>query len=145
MFSLTEGLRFVEWARQYGGMFSLKLGPGTAIVLTDRRLVKELLDKKSAISSDRSTSYVLQSLVTQGDYMLTMNYDAQWRNLRKLIHHQFTEAMCEKEHIKLQNAEAVQMLRDFVTDPDSYMLHPKRFSNSIMMSIRKFVYDAINI
>jgi hypothetical protein len=67
--------------------------------------------------------------------MLTMNYDATWRKFRKLVQQQFTESMCEQEHIKLQNAEAVQMMRDFVTEPENYMLHPRRFSNSIVMCI----------
>jgi cytochrome P450 len=127
--------RFTEWARQYGGIFSLKLGTGTAIVLTDRRLVKELIDKRSAIYSDRPTSYVIQKLVTNGDYMLTMKNDADWRKLRKLIHQQFNESMCETEHVKLQNAEAIQMIRDFINEPENFMLHPKRFSNSVVMSI----------
>lgn len=33
-------LKFTEWAQTYGGFYSLKLGPTTAVVLTDRRLVK---------------------------------------------------------------------------------------------------------
>ncbi len=130
-------LRFTEWAREYGGIFSLKLGTGNAIVLTDRRLVKELVDKKSAIYSDRPTSYILQNLVTQGDYMLLMDYDAVWRKFRKLVAQQFTESMCEKEHVKLINAEAVQMMRDFVNEPEGHMLHPRRYSNSVIMSVCK--------
>lgn len=47
------------------------------------------------------------------------------------------ETMCERKHIVLQDAEAVQMLRDFCLSPDQHMLHPKRFSNSIIMSIGK--------
>ena len=134
-------VRFTEWAKKYGGIFSLKLGPGTAIVLTDRRLVRELLDKRGGIYSDRPTSHVIQNLVTNGDYVLTMDYNSDWRKMRKLIHQEFTESMCEKEHITLQNAEATQMMRDFVTEPENYMLHPKRFSNSIVMSISKSTWN----
>ena len=134
---LTTPARFAEWARQYGGIFSLKLGPGNAIVLTDRRLVKELVDKKSAIYSHRPTSYILQNLVTQGDYMLLMDYDSEWRKFRKLVAQQFTESMCEKEHVKLVNAEAAQMMRDMVVEPENYMVHPRRYSNSVVMSVCK--------
>ena len=45
------------------------------------------------------------------------------------------ESMVEKSHINVQNAEAVQMLRDFCVRPDQHMLHPKRYSNSITMSL----------
>lgn len=128
--------RFTELAKTYGGMFSLKLGTGTAVVLTDRRIVKELIDKKSAVSSNRPPSYVSQGIITGGDHLLVMEYGATWRSFRKLIHQEFMESMCEKEHIKIQNAEAIQMLRDFVVAPEHHMLHPKRFSNSVVMSIR---------
>jgi len=117
-------------------MYSLKLGTGTAIVLSDPRLVKQLVDKKSSIYSNRPASYVAD-LITGSDHLLVMNYGNTWRAFRKLIHQHFMESMVEKEHIVLQNAEAVQMLKDFATHPEHHMLHPKRYSNSIIMSLRK--------
>jgi cytochrome P450 len=132
---LTSG-RFTEWAREYGGLYSLKLGTSTAIVLTDPRLVKQLVDKKSSIYSSRPTSYVAD-LITGGDHLLVMKYGNMWRSFRKIIHQHFMESMVEKEHIQLQNAEAVQMMKDFATNPEQHMLHPKRYSNSIIMSLCK--------
>jgi len=127
--------RFTEWAKQYGGIFSLKLGTGTAIVITDRRIIKELIDKKSSKYSDRPHSYVSHDLMTGGDHLLVMQYGQLWRTFRKLIHQHFMESMVEKHHIEVQNAEAVQMLHDFCLRPHEHMLHPKRYSNSITMSL----------
>lgn len=118
-------------------MYSLKLGTGTAIVLTEPRLIKQLLDKKSSIYSNRPASFVGNDIITGGDHLLVMNYGDVWRSFRKVIHQYFMESMVEKEHVKLQNAEAVQMMRDFCLQPGLHMLHPKRFSNSIIMSLRK--------
>jgi hypothetical protein len=129
--------RFTEWAKQYGGMYSLKLGTGTAVVLTDRRLIKQLLDKKSNIYSNRPPSFVSHDLITGGDHLLVMQYGNMWRSFRKLIHQYFMESMVEKEHIVLQNAEAVQMVHDYMLYPEEHMRHPKRYSNSIIMSLRK--------
>lgn len=112
------------------------MGPATAVVISDRGLVKALIDKKNAIYSDRPTSYVSHDLITRGDHLLVMGYGNKWRNFRKLIHNYFHENRCEKEHIRVQNAEAVQMLRDFCIAPGELMNHPKRFSNSITMSLR---------
>jgi hypothetical protein len=64
-----------------------------------------------------------------------MQYGPLWRTMRKLVHQHFMEAAVEKSHIHVQNAEAVQMLRDFCVRPDLHMLHPKRYSNSIIMSL----------
>ncbi|KAK5019379.1 hypothetical protein LTR16_000571 [Cryomyces antarcticus] len=128
-------LKFTEWAKQYGGIYSLKLGTGTAVVLTDRRLIKQLVDKKSSIYSNRPPSYVGEGLITSGDHLLIMNYGDLWRSFRKIIHQYVMESMVEKEHTMLVNAEAVQMIRDFCVAPEQHMLHPKRFSNSIIMSL----------
>jgi hypothetical protein len=64
-----------------------------------------------------------------------MQYSDTWRTMRKLIHQFFMESRCEKEHYQVQEAEASQMLYDFMTEPEKHMLHPKRFSNSITMSL----------
>ncbi|KND93031.1 Fumitremorgin C synthase, partial [Tolypocladium ophioglossoides CBS 100239] len=135
-------LKFTEWAKQYGGLYSLKLGSGTAVVVTDRRIIKELIDKKSAKYSDRPTSYVSGNIMTSGDHLLVMQYGQQWRTFRKLIHQYFMESMVEKRHIEVQNAEATQMLRDMCVRPDQHMQHPKRYSNSIIMSLGQFAADS---
>ncbi|KAH8804413.1 putative cytochrome P450 [Xylogone sp. PMI_703] len=128
-------LKFTEWAEKYGGLYSLKLGTGTAVVVTDRRLVKELIDKRSAKYSNRPYSYVSHDLMTGGDHLLVMQYGDLWRSFRKLIHQYFMESMVENNHIKVQDAEAIQMVHDFCLRPDQHMLHPKRYSNSIIMSL----------
>jgi hypothetical protein len=41
----------------------------------------------------------------------------------------------EREHWKVQEAEAKHMLYDYLTMPEGHMLHPKRYSNSITNSL----------
>ncbi|KAK5163102.1 uncharacterized protein LTR77_010886 [Saxophila tyrrhenica] len=126
--------QFTKWAKQYGGIYTLKLGTGTAAVLTSRRLVKELVDKKSSIYSERPTSYVA-NLISGGDHILLMDYGQQWRATRKLLHQTFMEKVVEGQHLRVQEAEGRQMLRDYLLAPQDHMLHPKRYSNSITMSL----------
>ena len=126
--------QFSQWANQYGGLYSLKLGTGTAVVITDRRLVKQLIDKKSALYSDRPKSYVAD-LISSGDHILLMAHGQQWRSTRKLIHGSLMERVVDEQHLPLQEAEARQMVRDYLLKPEEHMLHPKRFSNSVTMSI----------
>lgn len=129
--------RFTDWAKQYGGLYTLKLGPGTVAVLTDRRIIKQLMDKRSAVSSNRPTSLVAQQLITEGDHMLWMDNTPAWRLMRKLIHQDLTESLCNREHSKIQQAEVTQMLFDMMQSPDEWSNHLKRFSNSVIMSIGK--------
>lgn len=131
---LTYEIRLTEWAQKFGGIFSLKRFTNTTLVISDRKLLKNLLDKKSNIYSNRPSSLVAR-LITQGDHILVMNYGHRWRTIRKLVHQYFMESVCEKEHIHVQNAEAVQMVHDFIMEPENHMLHPKRYSNSITNSL----------
>lgn len=117
-------------------MYTLKLGTGTAVVLTDRRVIKQLLDKKASTSSNRPENKVGQ-MIGEGDHMLLMDNTPTWRLFRKQIHQSLTESLCDKSHSKIQHAETVQMLHDMIEHPESWINHLKRFSNSVVMSIGK--------
>jgi hypothetical protein len=126
--------QFTEWAKQYGGIYSLKLGTGTAAVITDGKIVKQLIDKKSALYSQRPKSYVAD-LISSGDHILLMQHGQQWRSTRKILHGSLMERVVDDQHLPIQEAEARQMIRDYLLKPEDHMLHPKRFSNSVTMSI----------
>ncbi|KAI2620443.1 cytochrome P450 [Hypoxylon sp. NC1633] len=128
-------VKFTEWARQYGGLYTLKLGNSTMAVITDRSIVKSTVDKKSNIYSHRPPSYVSHDLITKGNHLLVMFYGDKWRTFRRLIHQHLTENMVENQHLPIVNAEAIQLVRDYMLFPGDHMLHPKRFSNSISNSI----------
>ncbi len=59
-------VKFQKWARQYGPIFSLIIGTKTFIVLSSDTTVKDLMDKRSAIYSDRPDSYIGQDLCSGG-------------------------------------------------------------------------------
>lgn len=48
-----------------------------------------------------------------------------------------TDNMVDRQHLAIVNAEAIQLVRDYMLFPEDHMLHPKRFSNSISNSISR--------
>jgi hypothetical protein len=64
-------LQFEKWAREYGPVYSLMLGTKTLVVLSSDEAVKDLLDKKSGIYSDRQEMYIGQTLCS-GDLRFLM-------------------------------------------------------------------------
>lgn len=123
----------------------LKVGNTNMAVITDRRLVKEVVDRKSGIYSHRPASYVSHDLITKGNHLLVMYYGEQWRTFRRLVHQHLMESMVDNEHLTIVNAEAVQLAHDYLHDPQNHMLHPKRFSNSITNSIGKSMVASENL
>jgi hypothetical protein len=65
-------LQFQNWAQKYGPIYSLMLGTKTMIVINSGHVVKELLDKKSAITSARPDLYFGQTLMSGGKRMVMM-------------------------------------------------------------------------
>lgn len=64
-------LQFEKWAREYGPIYSLMLGTKVLIVLSSDEAVKELLDRRSGLYSDRQEMYIGQTLCS-GDLRLLM-------------------------------------------------------------------------
>ncbi|KAJ7312979.1 cytochrome P450 [Mycena albidolilacea] len=134
--------KFTEWARKYGGIYSLKMGPGTAIVLTDAAAVKELMDKRSSSTVDRPPMHVAD-LVAGGLNMVLSRYTENWRTLRRTAHTILTP-QASARHLPIQQAEASQLLHDLLRHPQAllpltyfqgFYTHIRRYSNSVILSV----------
>ncbi|CAE6388327.1 unnamed protein product [Rhizoctonia solani] len=133
-FPKTEAhLKLTEWARIYGGIYSLKMGPGTAIVITDVAAVKELMDKRSQSTVDRPPNH-MADLVAGGMNMVLSRYTEDWRTLRRASHAILTQQACAG-HLPIQRAEAAQLLHDCLTAPDKFYTHIRRYSSSVILSV----------
>ncbi|KAK0204716.1 cytochrome P450 [Desarmillaria ectypa] len=100
--------RFTEWARIYGDIYSLKVGPGTAIVITSAAAVKVSMDKRSASTADRPPHY-MADVVAGGLNMVLARYSDVWIVLRKNAHAMLTPN-ASLEHVPIQSAEAAQLI-----------------------------------
>ena len=95
--------RFKEWADEYGRIFSLKIGAGTLIVLNDKRTVHDLLDKRSAIYSERPLD---QQLITSlKENFAFMGTTPTWRAHRKIASHFLAPKNLDDQIMAIQEAE----------------------------------------
>ncbi|KAK4550436.1 hypothetical protein LTR36_000014 [Oleoguttula mirabilis] len=123
-------LQFQKWAQEYGPCYSLMLGTKTLIVLSSDEAVKELLDRRSGIYSDRQEMYIGQHLCSGGLRMLMMNYGPTWRATRKMVH-TLLNANVAKTYVPYQILENKQMLYDFLKQPEGFLKHIRRYSNAL--------------
>ena len=96
--------RFREWSKEYGSVFTLKLGSANVVVLCDRKAIHKLLVEKGSIYSDRPGSYV-GKLLTKGDHLALEQMTPIWREKRKIISHNFSPNQLDQKHFKVQEAE----------------------------------------
>lgn len=128
-------LKYTDWAKTYGAIFSLKVGQMTMVVLNTASNATRLLDQRSSLYSDRPPSHAVGDLVFHGHHPMFMNANERWKLRRKLYFQMFQESRCNKEHIRLVDAESAQLVRDMMLAPGDLMFHPGRMSNSIIMSL----------
>ena len=54
--------RFAEWTRQYGEIYSLRLGSSNVVILGSVAAVKEVVEKNSGLMSDQPRSALVDSV-----------------------------------------------------------------------------------
>ncbi|OJD28633.1 cytochrome p450 [Diplodia corticola] len=119
-----------EWGDQYGPVYSIKVANDTMIVLNDRKAIHDLLDKKSAIYSDRPANYVAD-LVTNGDSIAFMNHsNPAWRAQRKIASHNLSPRNLDDKVSPIQESEAAVFLADLLRTPTGFYNHVKRTTAS---------------
>lgn len=116
----TEGLREI---------YSLILGTTVMIVLSSDQAVRDLVDRRSGIYSDRPDMHIMR-LLSGGDNRVTfMPYGSDWRLIRK-IYHNTLNAKAAKLYAPYQELESTQLLVGLLDFPDLYEDHIKRYTNS---------------
>ncbi|KAI0413296.1 putative cytochrome P450 [Xylaria grammica] len=123
-------LQFQRWAKEFGPVYSLMLGSKVMIVLSSDRAVKDLLDKRSAIYSDRMDLYVSQTLASGGLRLLLMRYGQSWRMVRRILHG-LLNTQAAQSFRPYQLLESQQMMFDILNEPENFKQHFRRYSNSL--------------
>ncbi|KAJ5916118.1 cytochrome P450 [Penicillium tannophilum] len=118
----------------YGGIFSLKMGSGTMIVLFDRKAVHDLVDKKGVIYSERPKNHVAD-IVTHGDSFAFMDNTTLYREQRKIASHNLSPRILDERASEIQEAEISVLMRDLVKTPDDFYHHVMRTTCSISCSM----------
>ncbi|CEL59386.1 O-methylsterigmatocystin oxidoreductase OS=Aspergillus flavus (strain ATCC 200026 / FGSC A1120 / NRRL 3357 / JCM 12722 / SRRC 167) GN=ordA PE=2 SV=1 [Rhizoctonia solani AG-1 IB] len=123
---------FRQLSREYGPIVSLKVGSDTLILLGgDGSQVRELYDKRGNIYSGRPLQMVTE-ITGSGDDLLFQQDIHKWRAERKQIVQHFAPGVMKTENVPLQEAESVQLLYEFLHQPEGFMNHPMRYTTSVI-------------
>ncbi|KAI5479627.1 cytochrome P450, family 2, subfamily U [Pseudohyphozyma bogoriensis] len=127
-------VKMEEWTREFGPIYTLKMGLKTVIVLGRAPAALELLDKRSAIYSSRPRFVMTSEHVSRGLRMTFMPHGDLWRSERKLLH-QLTSPAASASYEGIQDQESAQLVRDMLKNPKGYWGHAQRYAGSTILQV----------
>lgn len=105
------------------------------VFLNSKRVVTDLMEKRSAIYSSRPARPVSQDIASGGARMLMMGYSDRWRVHRKILHAILNGQQAESKFAPFQELEARQIVWEYLTKPQDWYAANQRYSNSVMLSV----------
>lgn len=120
-------LQFQKWAQEYGPVYSLMLGTKTMVVLSSDVAVKEVLDRRSGIYSDRPDMFICQTAASGGLRLVVMRYGDNWRMIHKMVHN-ILNIKAATTYVPYQDLENKILLEVLLDEPSDLLLHIRRFT-----------------
>ncbi|KAH6887764.1 cytochrome p450 monooxygenase [Thelonectria olida] len=123
-------LQFQKWAQEYGPIYSLVLGTRNFIVLSDDVGIKEVLDKRGNIYSDRPEMFIGQNIASGGLRLVLMRYGETWRMIHRMMHN-ILNIKTAVTYVPYQDLENKVFLSALLDTPDDLLAHIRRGSYSL--------------
>ena len=124
----------LAWKAQYGDIFYTKIGGSDWIWLSSPKVVKELMDKRSAIYSSRPPNPLAQDVASAGRRQLFMAYGPRYRTVRKIAHN-LLNITISTSYQPVQDLESKQLMSDLLHDPAHFYDHNRRYSASVITTV----------
>ncbi|THU85807.1 cytochrome P450 [Dendrothele bispora CBS 962.96] len=126
-------LKFTEWREQYGDLIGLNVAGQDLIVIGNSKIAADLLDRRSAIYSDRPKNIVARLLTGDMVFAFSQHNDL-WRTMRRgsqeALGPQITKKYC-----RMQEVEGLLLLGDVVKDPENWAAHLRRAAASLVIGV----------
>ncbi|KAG8938154.1 hypothetical protein FRC03_007562 [Tulasnella sp. 419] len=134
-------IKYAEWAKIYGDVYSLKIGPETLIVISSLEAMDEILEKNGAITADRGKFAPVLRFAPSGQIAFTP-YGPQWRKMRKAAV-EVLKSSTRKRNLPIQMAEISQMLFDMNEDPICSITSIDQRCRRSSLLLEGFVYPVL--
>lgn len=124
-----------SWAKQFGDVFTIRLGWENWVFLNNPTDVREIFDKQSAITSGRMPQPVVSGILSGDNRLLLLSYGEKWRKMRAIVHKSLTPK-ASSTYKPGQEFEAKQLIHDIATDNEdqkSFYMHVRRYTTSVVL------------
>ncbi|KAF8885537.1 cytochrome P450 [Gymnopilus junonius] len=124
---------FYELSKKYGKVAHLRIPGRTMIILSSVQAAVDLLDKRSAIYSDRAPSDVMMLMGWEHD-MAFFPYGKRFHQHRKMLNEYFNHEKCA-DYLPFQAVEAHRLVQRLLSHPEKFNDHLNWFATAVILRI----------
>ncbi|KIP12391.1 hypothetical protein PHLGIDRAFT_332753 [Phlebiopsis gigantea 11061_1 CR5-6] len=130
-----DWLTYQKWSREFDSdIIYLRMFRTNVIVLNSHRAVRDLLDSRSNIYSDREQMVMMNTLMGWDINFAFKSYGEQWREQRRSFHQIFTPSVVTQYRPRI-SSEAGKLLKRLIDDPEDFMDHIRTTTGAIILGI----------
>ncbi|KAJ7723504.1 cytochrome P450 [Mycena maculata] len=128
-------ITYMLWSEEYNSdIIHLDIAGKSVVVLSSLNAVESLLEKRSAIYSDRPRITMVNELMGWDFNLGMMKYGDEWRTHRRLFKQGFTPKASLKYRPK-QLTATHRVLRLILHRPDAFMDHFRQWAGDVILSV----------
>lgn len=132
-------LTYTRWSKVHGDVFSLRVFGQVVVVLNSSKAIKDLLEKRGDIYSDRPAIPFFDMMGWEWLVPFT-SYTEFWRQARKLLDRGLRPGAAAT-YRPMQQARARVLLTRLLTSPDQWKAHIELLQGEMILSMT-YGYDA---
>ncbi|KDR76850.1 hypothetical protein GALMADRAFT_67401 [Galerina marginata CBS 339.88] len=127
-------LRATEWSKQFGDIVYLHVLGQSVLFLNSREAAVDLLDKRSAIYSDKPSLVMVGDLCGCKEMIPFLPYGESFRRRRKLMQKTLGPRSIPAYH-SILHSETHTFIDALVSSPSNYLRHIRRYSGGITLAV----------
>ncbi|KAJ7477078.1 cytochrome P450 [Mycena galericulata] len=133
--SEQEWVTFSKWADTWGDICSVTVLGQPLIIIGSAKVAVDLLDKRSAIYSDRPVCTMGGELVGWKNTLVLLPYGDRFRRFRRLFHNIIGSRTAIKQFLPIEELETRRFLRRVLSKPGDLPKHIRKTAGAIILRI----------
>ncbi|CAA7260281.1 unnamed protein product [Cyclocybe aegerita] len=133
--SEKEWLTFAKWGETWGDLCSVTVLGQPLVIVNSAKVASDMLDKKSAVYSDRPVLQMAGELVGWKNTLVLLPYSDRFRRYRRLFHSLIGSHAAVERFFPSEELEARRFLRRVLAKPDDLAAHVRKTAGAVILRI----------
>ncbi|XP_077866873.1 steroid 17-alpha-hydroxylase/17,20 lyase-like [Saccoglossus kowalevskii] len=127
LLSITQNMHldFLNMAKKYGDVFTIKLGSHQVVVLNNYELILEALVKKQFDFAGRPHTFTGDMFSEGGQDIALSDFGTTWKLHRKIAHQAIRDYVSGRKLERLIREDAFPLLQEILEENDGKSIHPR--------------------